>query len=176
MWCKAEYPMISRAGEAPRHPARGFTLIELLVVIVIIAVLAGVVAPAVLRNVGDAKTGTAKSQVELLSLALNQYRLDNDGYPTTEQGLTVLRTAPTGDAARTWRGPYLQRVVPIDPWGRPYVYVSPGRSEQAASFELYTLGRDGQPGGTGEDADVTSWGGPVEGAGTVESSAAVATP
>lgn len=139
----------------------GFTLMELLVVIAIIATLAAVVAPAIFRNVGDAKTSAAKSQIETLSLALNSYRLDNDSFPTQAQGLGVLRTAPAGaDALPNWRGPYLTRNVPLDPWGRPYVYVSPG-VENAGSFDLYTLGKDGKPGGSGEDEDVTSWGGVV---------------
>ena len=138
-----------------------FTLIELLVVIAIIAVLASVVAPSIFRNVGDAKAGAAKSQLELFATALNQYRLDNDNYPTSDQGLAALRTLPTaGDPPRNWRGPYLSRVVPLDPWGRPYVYVAPG-VENPQSYDLYTLGRDGKIGGEGEDADVTSWGGPV---------------
>ena len=143
------------------HPRRGFTLIELLVVIAIIATLAAIVAPSIFRNVGDAKVSAAKSQIELLSLALNSYRLDNDLFPTTDQGLEVLRTPPTtGEAPRNWKGPYLSRVVPVDPWGRPYVYVSPGHAN-AQSFDLYSLGRDGREGGQGEDADITSWGGPV---------------
>ena len=141
---------------------RGFTLIELLVVIAIIATLAAVVAPAIFRNVGDAKTTSAKSQVDLLALALNSYRLDNDVFPTREQGLEALRTLPTiGDPPRNWRGPYLSKVVPSDPWGRPYVYVEPGK-ENPSSFDLYTLGRDGKIGGDGEDADITSWGGEVK--------------
>ena len=140
----------------------GFTLIELLVVIAIIATLASVVAPAVFRNVGDAKTTTAKSQVDMLSLALNSYRLDNDFLPSTEQGLEALRTVPTtGEPPRNWRGPYLTRVLPTDPWRRPYLYLQPGR-ENPASFDLWTLGRDGRIGGQDEDADVTSWGGPVK--------------
>jgi general secretion pathway protein G len=144
-----------------RRARRGFTLIELLVVIAIIATLAAVVAPSIFRNVGDAKTSAAKSQVELLALALNSYRLDNDVFPTTEQGLDALRTPPTvGDAPRNWRGPYLSRVVPLDPWGRAYVYLSPGQANPQ-SFDLYSLGRDGRAGGEGEDADITSWGGPV---------------
>jgi len=141
---------------------RGFTLIELLVVIVIIGTLAALVAPSVFRNVGDSKTTAARSQIEMFALALNGYRLDNDQFPTTEQGLEALRTAPSaGDAPRAWRGPYLTKVITPDPWGRPYVYVSPGR-ENAQSFDLYSLGRDGKVGGEGEDADLTSWGGPVK--------------
>jgi general secretion pathway protein G len=144
-----------------RYAAAGFTLIELLVVIAIIAVLASVVAPAVFRNVGDAKQAAAHSQIELFATALNQYRLDNDTYPTSDQGLAALRTMPSdGDPPRNWRGPYLSRVVPLDPWGRPYIYTSPG-TENPQTYDLYTLGRDGKPGGDGDDADVTSWGGPV---------------
>ena len=140
---------------------RGFTLIELLVVIAIIATLAAVIAPAVFRNVGDSKTTAARSQIELFAMALGSYRLDNDVFPTTEQGLSSLRTPPTtGELPRRWRGPYLSKVVAPDPWGRPWLYVSPGRANPE-SFDLYTLGRDGRVGGQDEDADVTSWGGAV---------------
>jgi general secretion pathway protein G len=148
------------------HPSRrGFTLIELLVVIAIIATLAAIVAPSVFRNVGDAKTSAAKSQLEIFALALNSYVLDNGAYPTSDQGLEALRTLPTvagtdGVRPPNWKGPYLSRIVPLDPWGRAYLYLSPGR-ENPTSFDLYTLGRDGKVGGEGEDADVTSWGGPV---------------
>lgn len=141
----------------------GFTLIEMLVVIAIIAVLAAVVAPAVFRNVGDAKTNAAKSQIEIFALALDAYRLDNDHYPTTDQGLAALRTLPvTGEQTPNWRGPYLRRVVPSDPWGRAYIYTAPGR-ENPSSYDLVTLGRDGKVGGEGEDEDLTSWGGPLTG-------------
>jgi general secretion pathway protein G len=120
-----------------------------------------VVAPAVFSNVADAKVTAAKSQIDLLSLALNSYRLDNDAYPTTEQGLEALRTLPvSGEPPRRWRGPYLSRVVPMDPWGRPYLYAAPG-AQNPGSFDLYTLGRDGRIGGADEDADITSWGGGV---------------
>lgn len=141
---------------------RGFTLIELLVVIAVIAALASVVAPTLFQNVADAKTTAARSQIEILMLALDSYRLHNGAYPTTEQGLEALRTMPsTGDLPSNWRGPYLRRPVPLDPWQRPYRYESPGRQD-AGGYDLYTLGRDGAPGGEGEDTDITSWGGKVD--------------
>lgn len=139
-----------------RPPATtlGFTLIELLVVIAVISVLAGLIGPIVFRNVGDAKVAAARAQIELLGLALEQYRLDNDHYPSTAQGLAALWSAPAGDPpARNWRGPYVRKAVPLDPWGRPYVYASPG-TEHPESYDLLSYGRDGQPGGEGEDADV----------------------
>lgn len=150
-----------RAANAARCDRSGFTLIEILVVLAIIATLAALVGPSVFRNVGDSRVGAAKSQLELFALALEQYRLDNHVYPTTDQGLAALRTMPmTGEPPRSWRGPYLRRVVPDDPWKRAYLYVAPGR-ENPETYDLYSLGRDGRPGGEGEDADVTSWGGPV---------------
>jgi general secretion pathway protein G len=136
----------------------GFTLIEILVVITVIAILASLVTPMVFRNVGDAKTSAARAQVEILGLALDAYRLDNDYYPSTAQGLEALRQLPAGEpAARNWRGPYLKKLVPPDPYGRPYVYRSPGEANPE-SYDLLSLGRDGEPGGVGEDADITSWG------------------
>ena len=150
-----------RTAPASIRGRTGFTLIELIVVIAIIATLAAVVAPAIFQNVGDAKTNAAKSQIEMLGLALNSYRLDNDAFPSNEQGLEALRTMPTvGDIPKNWRGPYLTRVLGNDPWGRPYLYKSPG-VENPKTYDLYSLGKDGKPGGTDEDADVTSWGGPV---------------
>jgi general secretion pathway protein G len=144
-----------------RRDRRGVTLIELLVVLAAIAVLAAVVGPSRFRNVGDAKASAARSQVDAYALALGAYRIDNDAYPSTEQGLEALRAVPAvGDPPQRWRGPYVTKVIVPDPWGRPYRYESPGRVNPDG-FDLYTLGRDGVPGGTGEDADVTSWGGPV---------------
>jgi general secretion pathway protein G len=148
-------------GARPRPVRAGFTLLELLVTIAIIATLAAIIAPSLFGNVGTARHNAARSQVEILSLALDAYRVDNDGYPASDQGLEALRTMPaTGTAPANWKGPYLRQVVPMDPWGKPYVYVSPGLSNPNG-FDLYTLGKDGRPGGTGEDADVTSWNGPV---------------
>jgi len=139
----------------------GFTLIEMIVVIVVIAILAGLVGPMVFGNVADAKVQGARAQIEMFGLGLDGYRLDNDQYPTTEQGLASLRTTPTAEPApRRWRGPYLRKEVPLDPWGRAFVYRAPG-IENPGAYDLYTLGRDGRIGGTGEDEDVTSWGGAV---------------
>lgn len=145
-----------------RRARRGFTLIEMLVVLAIIATLAAVIAPSIFRNVGDSKVAAAKTQIDAFAVALGAYRLDNDLYPTTEQGLAALRDLPTGaDAPRNWRGPYLEKVIGRDPWGHEYLYLSPGRVN-LNGFDLYSLGRDGRIGGTGEDADLTSWGGPIE--------------
>lgn len=132
----------------------GFTLIELLVVIAVISLLAALVAPNVFQNLGTAKDGTARSQIEMLGAALDAYRLDNGRYPTTEQGLAALYTEPTVEPRPTnWRGPYLRKAVPDDPWGNPYVYTSPG-SNNASGFDLVSLGADGAPGGEGENADI----------------------
>ena len=131
---------------------RGFTLIELLVVITVLAILASLVSPMVFRNVGDARATAAQAQLEVFALALDTYRLDNDYYPGSDQGLQSLVLAPTGTPpARNWRGPYLTRGLPLDPWGRPYTYRSPVVGTD--DYEVGTLGRDGREGGSGEDAD-----------------------
>ena len=135
----------------------GFTLIEILVVIAVIAILASIVTPMVFRNVGDAKTSSAKAQIEILAIPLDSYRLDNDFYPSTAQGIAALRTRPQGTPTATnWRGPSLRKDVPLDPWRKPYLYLSPGQVNPE-SYDLLSYGRDGKPGGEDEDADVTSW-------------------
>lgn len=142
-------------SSASNRSASGFTLIEMLVVITVIAILAAVIAPTIFRNVGDAKIAAAKSQMQIFELALDAYRLDNDYYPSTAQGLSALVKLPEGGSgAPRWRGPYLKRDVPQDPWGRPYLYHSPAASS-SDGYDLSSLGRDGLPGGSGEDADVS---------------------
>lgn len=136
---------------------RGFTLIELLVVILVLGMLAALVAPNVFSNVSSAKSATARSQIELLGTALDAYRLDNDRYPTTSQGLEALRREPlSSPRPRNWRGPYLKKEVPLDSWGQPYAYVSPGVANPWG-YDLVSYGRDGVEGGEGEDADIRSW-------------------
>jgi general secretion pathway protein G len=127
----------------------GFTLLELLVVIVIIGLLAGYVAPRYFGQVGRSEVQVARAQIESLEKALDQFRLDTRHYPTAEQGLDALVVKPASEA--NWTGPYLKKAVPTDPWGRAYVYRVPGTKGE---FDLYSLGKDGKPGGTGEDADI----------------------
>ena len=132
----------------------GFTLLELVVVIIVLGLLAGIVAPQIIGRLSEAKSTTARTQIELLSVALDGYRLDNGSYPTTDQGLAALRDRPTRSPVPTnWRGPYLRKAVPLDPWGREYRYLAPGERNPNA-FDLESLGRDGKVGGEGEDADV----------------------
>ena len=135
----------------------GFTLLELLVAITIIAILAGVVSPMIFRNVDDAKVSAARTQIEAFGLALDTYYLHCGGYPSTAEGLAVLVTRPDSTACPGWRGPYLKKAVPSDPWGRPYLYLGPG-AVNPASYDLSSLGKDGTPGGVDDAADLTSWG------------------
>jgi general secretion pathway protein G len=135
-----------------RQAERGFTLLELLVVMVIIGLLAGIVAPQYFAQIGKSNAKVARAQIESFGQALDQYRLDVGSYPTTEQGLLALRSAP--QQVPRWQGPYLKRDIPEDPWGRAYVYRLPG---QHGEYDLVSLGADGQPGGDGENTDVVSW-------------------
>ena len=134
-----------------RRDSKGFTLIELLVVMVIVGLLAALVAPKLFPKLGKGKQAAAKAQIELLGQALDQMRLDVGRYPTTQEGLNALVTNP---GIPNWDGPYLKKALPNDPWGRPYVYQSPGSHGE---YDLYSYGRDGSPGGEGEDADIVSW-------------------
>jgi general secretion pathway protein G len=140
-----------------RNPARkierGFTLVEMLVVITIIALIMALVGPRVLNYLSDSKIKAAKIQIESFASALDLYYLDAGHYPTTAEGLRALLERPGGTVA--WAGPYLKGdTVPNDPWGNPYIYRAPG---QHGSYDIVSYGADGQEGGTGADADVTSW-------------------
>jgi general secretion pathway protein G len=149
-----------RKALSHRHHSRqpGFTLLELIVVIIVLALLAGLVAPQIFGRLSEAKSTTAKTQIELFGTALDNYRLDNGAYPTTEQGLEALRVKPAqGPLPLNWRGPYLRKAVPLDPWGRAYIYRSPGE-RNPGGYDLSSLGRDGKAGGADEDADVIGQG------------------
>ncbi len=130
----------------------GFTLLELLVVVAIIGLLAAYVGPKYFGQLGKSEQAVARSQIEAFSRALGAYRIDVGSYPSTAEGLAALLNRPAdGVRAAKWNGPYLERAVPPDPWGRPYQYVSPGSN---GDFDLLSYGKDGQPGGTGEAADI----------------------
>ncbi len=131
---------------------RGFTLLELLVVMVIIGLLAGYVGPKYFAQVGKSEVKAARAQIDALEKALDQYRLDTGHYPSNEQGLSALVTRPADEPK--WDGPYLKKGLPSDPWGASYQYRQPGSHGEV---DLFSFGKDGQPGGTGEAADVTNW-------------------
>ncbi|MGJ7544309.1 type II secretion system major pseudopilin GspG [Variovorax sp. LT1R16] len=145
--------MPSYRSPSARALQRGFTLIELMVVLVIIGVLAALIVPNVIGRADDARATAAKTDVNNIMQALKLYRLDNQRYPTAEQGLQALVTRPTaGPAAPNWK-PYVEK-LPNDPWGRPYQYLNPGIKGE---IDVLSLGADGQPGGEGNNADVGSW-------------------
>ncbi|HTY04290.1 MAG TPA: type II secretion system major pseudopilin GspG [Rhodocyclaceae bacterium] len=135
-----------------RIPHRGFTLLELLVVMVIIGLLTAYVGPRFFSQIGKSEVKAARAQIDALEKALDQYRLDVGHYPSTEQGLAALMAAPPGETR--WSGPYLKKSVPNDPWGKAYVYRQPG---EHGDFDLLSYGKDGQPGGSGEAADIANW-------------------
>lgn len=136
-----------------RRIQAGFTLIELMVVLVIIGVLAALIVPNVLDRADDARATAAKTDVTNLMQALRMYRLDNQRYPTGEQGLQALLTKPTTNPVPINWKPYLEK-LPNDPWGRPYQYLNPGVKGE---IDVMSFGADGQPGGEGKDADIGSW-------------------
>jgi len=135
-----------------RSAARGFTLLELLVVIVIIGLLAAYVGPKYFAQLGKSEVTIARAQIEGLDKALDTYRLDVGRYPNAEEGLAALVTKPAQGAER-WNGPYLKKDVPNDPWQHPYLYRVPGPQ---GPYHILSYGKDGQPGGSGDDADISN--------------------
>lgn len=136
-----------------RNRRAGFSLIEIMVVMAIIAMLAAMVGPRLIRRQERAQLQAARAQIEMLGTALDVFRLDMGRYPTTQEGLEALQR-PTGNTNR-WDGPYLKKEVPRDPWDNPYVYRSPGQGGRP--YELLSYGADGSPGGDGDGTDIASW-------------------
>lgn len=139
-------------GGSGRRKRRGFTLLELLVVMVIIGLLVGYVGPKYFSQIGKSEVKATRAQINALGKALDQFRLDNGHYPSTEQGLVALVERPVNEAK--WDGPYLNKSVPPDPWGKPYVFIMPG---EHGEYDLLSYGKDGKPGGEGEAAEITNW-------------------
>ncbi len=138
-----------------RRSQSGFTLIEIMVVVVILGILAALVVPQVMNRPDQAKVTVAKGDIKAIGAALDMYKLDNFAYPSTQQGLEALVSRPSGNPpAKNWnRDGYLKK-LPVDPWGNPYQYLSPGSK---GSYDLYSLGADGKEGGSDNDADIANW-------------------
>jgi len=132
---------------------KGFTLIELLVVVIIIGVLAAFVGPKIIGRVGQSRVTAAKNQIGALESSLDMFYIDNGRYPTTEEGLEALNIKP--DTAKKWRGPYLKKKLPKDPWNNDYIYLCPGRDGR--DYEIVCHGADSEEGGEGDNADIVSW-------------------
>jgi len=147
------YNRRTTAGQLVKQDDRGFTLVEILVVITIIGLIMGLIGPRVLNYLTESKAKAARIQIESLGSALDLYFLDNGRYPNNAEGINALVQRPP--SAQAWNGPYLKGgVLPVDPWGKPYMYRSPG---QHGAYDLSSYGADGQEGGTGAAADVTNW-------------------
>lgn len=146
-------PRFFRSTPPHRGPGlRGFTLLELLVVLVVLGLLVSIVGPKYFSQLGKSEAKAAQAQIASLAKALDLYRLELGHYPSTEQGLAALSVNPANEPK--WQGPYLQKAAPPDPWGRPYVYKAPG---EHGDYDLSSLGKDGNPGGSGANADLANW-------------------
>ena len=145
-------PIQAQRDQVSIHRQLGFTLLELLVVMVIIGLLAGYVGPKLFGQIGKSQIKVTRAQIDGLAKSLDQYRIDTGHYPNTEQGLGSLFRQPSGEPK--WSGPYLTKATPKDPWGNDYHYTAPG---EHGDYDLLSYGRDGRPGGDGEDGDITNW-------------------
>lgn len=130
----------------------GFTLLELLIVLVVLGLLASLVGPRYFKQLGQSESKTARAQIEALSRAVDLYRLDVGRFPSSAEGLRALVERPPSEPR--WKGPYLQKDLPADPWGRPYQYHQPG---QRGDYDIFTFGKDGAPGGEDDNADIGNW-------------------
>ncbi|MDH4569467.1 type II secretion system protein GspG [Pseudomonas sp. BN414] len=138
-----------------RRSQSGFTLIEIMVVVVILGILAALVVPQVMNRPDQAKVTVAKGDIKAIGAALDMYKLDNFAYPSTQQGLEALVSRPSGNPPpKNWNKDGYLKKLPIDPWGNPYQYLSPGSK---GTYDLYSLGADGKEGGSENDADIANW-------------------
>ena len=144
--------MINRAV----NRRRGFTLIEIMVVVIVLGILVAVVIPNVVGRTDEARVAKARADIESMVMLVESFRLDVRRYPTEDEGLDIMREPPSGEDADLWRGPYSRKPIPNDSWGRPYRYYSPAPND-IDEFGIESLGRDGQPGGSGFDRDINSW-------------------
>ena len=147
-----KHPLRAPSSSTSVRHLQGFTLLELLVVVLIIGLLTGIVAPRFLGTVGRSEVTTANAQIDSFVKAIEAYRLDMGRYPDSDLGLNALIQSPANDPR--WRGPYLKKGIPLDPWGTPYQYRSPGGNGK--DYDLISFGRDRAPGGAGDDADLTN--------------------
>ncbi|MBC8138950.1 MAG: type II secretion system major pseudopilin GspG [Fibrella sp.] len=145
-------PRLKGSFTPAKRTQGAFTLIEMLVVVLILAILAALIVPRVVGRTSDAKRAKAASDIATLSSLLQQYRVDNDSFPTTEDGLNALRVQPSG--AANWRGPYTSKSIPADPWGNEYSFEAPGPDGQ--DYVIISYGADGAPGGESDNADISS--------------------